>query len=69
MIEKSVEEFNLNLKKTIFIGDDIRDWKTAKTARCNYLHKNRLLNIKDRLYLGDISQTTKAIKIIERTYT
>ena len=69
ILKISIDEFNLDIKKTIFIGDDIRDWKTARTARCNYLHKKKLFNIKDVLYLGDISQTNKAIKIIERTYS
>ena len=35
MINRSISDFNLNKKKTIFIGDDIRDWKTAKKAGAN----------------------------------
>ena len=68
MINKSIKEFNLEIKKTIFIGDDIRDWETAKNAKCKYLHMKKSLNIKDKLFLGDISDTSKAIKIIEETY-
>ena len=69
MINKSISDYNLRKKKTIFIGDDIRDWKTAKKAGCNYLHMNKKPNIRDHLYLGSLDQHKKAIKIIEDVYS
>ena len=68
MINRSISDFNLN-KKTIFIGDDIRDWKTAKKAGCKYLHMNNKLNIMDKSYLGSVDQPKKAIKTIESIYS
>lgn len=69
MINKSINEYNLIRRKTIFIGDDIRDWKTAKRAGCNYMHMDKKLKIRDKLYLGNFNNHKKAIKIIENTYS
>lgn len=69
MINKSINEYNLIRRKTIFIGDDIRDWKTAKRAGCNYMHMDKKLKIRDKLYLGNFNNYKKAIKIIENTYS
>ena len=69
MINRSISDFNLKKKKTIFIGDDIRDWKTAKKAGCKYLHINNKLNIMDKSYLGSIDQPKEAIKTIESIYS
>jgi histidinol-phosphate phosphatase family protein len=68
MIDKSISEYNLIRSKTIFVGDDIRDWKTAKKAGCNYIHMNKKINIKDKLYLGNLHNHKKAIEIIEEKY-
>lgn len=69
MIDKSMSDYNLNKKKIIFVGDDIRDWKTAKKAGCNYLHMTNKPNIKNRLYLGSLDQHKKVIKTIEDVYS
>jgi histidinol-phosphate phosphatase family protein len=69
MIIKSINDHNLEKKKILFIGDDIRDWETAKKAGCNYLHMTKIKNIKNKLYKGDMYNQNKAIKIIDEIYS
>lgn len=69
MILKSIEDFNLNKRKIIYIGDDLRDWETAKNAGCKYMHKHKKILTKNKLYLGSINDQKTALKIINRNYS
>ena len=69
MILKSIEDFNLNKRKIIYIGDDLRDWETAKNARCKYMHKHNKILTNNKLYLGSINDQKTALKIINRNYS
>ena len=69
MILKSIEDFNLNKRKIIYIGDDLRDWETAKNAKCKYMHKHNKILTKNKLYLGSINDQKTALKIINRNYS
>tara|TARA_B110000503_G_C7166687_1_gene422214 strand:+ start:266 stop:1462 length:1197 start_codon:yes stop_codon:yes gene_type:complete len=68
MINKAASNFNLNLKKTIYIGDDERDWQTARNAKCRYVHINEDLFNKSQLFLGHIKKNKEIFKIIDKTY-
>lgn len=55
MINQACKDYNLNKDKLLYIGDDYRDYLTAKSANCFYVHKNYLKEKNYKRYLGDLS--------------
>ena len=68
MIFKTIKNFNLQRNKLIFIGDDIRDWITAKNAKCHYIHKPNKIFTKNKLYLGNLVKSKNIINVIKDFY-
>jgi D-glycero-D-manno-heptose 1,7-bisphosphate phosphatase len=69
MINQACKDYNLNKDKTLFIGDDYRDYLAAKSANCYYIHKNHLKITDKKKYLGNLkNKNTIFNKIINLYY-
>jgi len=63
MIFKATKDFNINLKKSYFIGDTLRDYEAAKAANVKPIILNKLnFKIVDYKYKNDLTAAVKYIK-------
>ena len=63
MLFKARKDFNIDLKKSYFIGDTLRDYKAAKSARVKSIIVKKLNNnFIDYIYKKDLLQAIKYIK-------
>lgn len=64
MIKKAVKDLNINLKKSVFIGNSFSDYKCALNAGIKYLHigKKNFQLIKEKKY-KNLFQAIKSLKI------
>ena len=51
LVFMALKKYNINLSKTYFIGDDIRDEVAAKNAGCKFLMVNKKKRLKDLIKL------------------
>ena len=60
---KARKDFNIDLKKSYFFGDTLRDYKAAKSARVKSIIVKKLNNnFIDYIYKKDLLQAIKYIK-------
>ena len=63
MIFKAAKDLNINLKKSYFIGDTLRDYEAAKAANVKPIILNKLnFKIVDYKYKNDLKAAAKYIK-------
>ena len=68
MINQACKDYNLNKDKLLFIGDDYRDYLTAKSAKCCYVHEENLNLANNKKYLGDLKNIKSTYNKIINLY-
>ena len=55
MVNRAMIEFNIKSNQTIFIGDDLRDYQTAKNSKCYYIHKTQEIKKGSENLIGNLN--------------